>query len=65
MLMEDRIQRLLQDVGENHVQAPSRRVLAEAREPKFLLSRSDVCFLKSVGIDPTRRARRRKSARLD
>jgi len=34
----------------------------EDSQPEFRLSTSDVSFLKSVGIDPTRRVRRRKKS---
>ena len=99
--MEDRLQRLLHDLGRTLVQAFSdssdahqvvrrahqegyalylvlscqqegekaakmelkaRPQLPPAREPEFLLSGSDVAFLRSVGIDPTRRVRRKRSS---
>ncbi|NJL26666.1 MAG: hypothetical protein HC897_01730 [Thermoanaerobaculia bacterium] len=66
MPMEDQIQRFLQDLGASLVEAsakPARQ--SPDREPEFRLSRSDVSFLKSVGIDPTRRARRPKGSRGD
>jgi hypothetical protein len=34
---------------------------AAAGEPSFLIDKRDLSFLKSIGIDPTRRLRRRRT----
>lgn len=41
--------------------APSRR-LARANEPVFQIDGRDLAFLKSIGIDPTRKLRKRRRA---
>ena len=50
---------------ESHRALPPKRelpALPPAREPVFRLSPEDVAFLNSIGIDPTRAPRRRRSA---
>lgn len=34
---------------------PVRRTRRPAREPEFRINREDLAFLRSIGIDPTRR----------
>lgn len=46
---------------EEEAPADRMRLVDEAEEPVFQINGSDLSFLRSIGIDPTRRPRRRRS----
>jgi hypothetical protein len=49
----------LDELGVTEPEAPRR----PAREPAFQIDTSDLSFLRSIGIDPTRQMRRRRPSR--
>ena len=59
--MSDALQRIRREGYALHLALGCQQKATEPdRPPNFRLSTDDVSFLKSIGIDPTRNARRRR-----